>query len=289
MSEDMDEKESTTPKKESWQHYSPLIGVVLVVSGLLFLLDQRIKTNWLSLALPVFISLIVLVAGIVTKRKILLIPGFICFGLSAAFFILFQHFIKPVKGLNLVGAAIGIFSLSWMFLFVSLSSLRKNKPWWALFVATISGAVSLNFFFVNLNLLNFVFTISIAIAVVFLIWGFKKRSLGLLIPGLLISSIGAGVYFAWKGPIENNGLQETGTMLVWFALGWILITVTSRLFSHNFVWWPLIPGGVLAMVGSGLYIGGNPGNALGFVQNTGSIGLIMFGVYLILLKYSMKK
>ncbi|EKD88170.1 MAG: hypothetical protein ACD_35C00025G0002, partial [uncultured bacterium] len=33
---------------------------------------------------------------------------------------------------------------------------------------------------------------------------------------------------------------------------------------------------------------GNPANALGFFQNTGSIGLIMFGVYLILLKYGMK-
>ena len=43
------------------------------------------------------------------------------------------------------------------------------------------------------------------------------------------------------------------------------------------------------MVGLGLYIGGNPDNALGFVQNTGSIGLILFGVYLILLKYGMKK
>ena len=289
MSESMNEKGSITPQKETWQQYSPLIGVVLVVSGLLFLLDQRIKTNWLSLALPVFISLIVLSAGIVTKRKILLIPGFICFGLSAAFFILFQHFVKPDKGLTLVGAAVGVFSLSWMFLFISLSSLKKRIPWWALFVATISGAVSLNFFFEKQTLLNFIFTISMAIAVVFLVWGLKKRNLGLLIPGLLLSTIGTGVFFAWKGPIETNGLQETGTMLVWFALGWILITVTSRLFSHNFVWWPLIPGGVLAMVGSGLYIGGNPSNALGFVQNTGSIGLIMFGIYLILLKYSMKK
>ena len=285
----MSDHDSTTPKKESWQQYSPLIGVVLVVSGLLFLLDQRIKTNWLSLALPVFISVIILTAGIVTKRKILLIPGFICIGLSAAFFILFQHFFKPEKGLNLVGAAIGVFSLSWLFLFLSLSLLRGKIPWWALFVATISGAVSLNLFFERLTLLNFIFTITLAIAVVFLAWGLKKRSLGLLIPGLLISTIGAGVFFAWKGPMKTNGLQETGTMLVWFALGWILISVTSRLFSHNFVWWPLIPGGVLAMVGSGLYIGGNPGNALGFVQNTGSIGLIMFGVYLILLKYSMKK
>jgi hypothetical protein len=75
---------------------------------------------------------------------------------------------------------------------------------------------------------------------------------------------------------------------MWFALGWILIAVISKIFSRKFTWWPLIPGGGLTMVGAGLYIGGNPDNALGFFQNTGSIGLIMFGVYLILLKYGMK-
>jgi len=43
------------------------------------------------------------------------------------------------------------------------------------------------------------------------------------------------------------------------------------------------------MVGSGLYIGGNPGNAAGFIQNTGSIGLVLLGIYLILLKFGLKK
>jgi len=51
----------------------------------------------------------------------------------------------------------------------------------------------------------------------------------------------------------------------------------------------LIPGGILAMVGSGLYIGGNPENAAAFLQNTGSIGLVLLGIYLILLKFGLKK
>jgi hypothetical protein len=38
------------------------------------------------------------------------------------------------------------------------------------------------------------------------------------------------------------------------------------------------------MVGWGLYIGGNPGNALSFIGNTGSIGLIVFGIYLLLMR-----
>jgi hypothetical protein len=274
--------------KRSWEQCAPMLGVVLVVTGLLFLLDQRIKTNWLSLALPVFISLILLAWGILSKMRFLLVPGFIMFGLSSAFFILFQRLVY-YKTFTLLFAAIGIFSFSWLLLFVALAAIRKTLAWWALFVAAISGAISINFFIQKPTFLTFVFAISLAIGIVFLLWGTRKRAIGLLIPGLLVSTIGAGVFFAWNDPSVSNGLQQTGTMLMWFALGWILITVISKVFSRKFTWWPLIPGGIFAMVGAGLYIGGNPDNALGFFQNTGSIGLIMFGVYLILLKYGMKK
>jgi len=44
-------------------------------------------------------------------------------------------------------------------------------------------------------------------------------------------------------------------MLVGFALGWLLITILSRTITSKFIWWPLIPGGVLAMVGWGIYCG----------------------------------
>jgi hypothetical protein len=46
---------------------------------------------------------------------------------------------------------------------------------------------------------------------------------------------------------------------------------------------------VLAMVGWGLYIGGNPGSALSFIGNTGSLGLIIVGAYLLLLRRSIRK
>ncbi|EKD87877.1 MAG: hypothetical protein ACD_35C00159G0004, partial [uncultured bacterium] len=227
--------------KHTWEQFAPMIGVVLVVTGLLFLLDQRIKTNWLSLALPVFISLILLAWGIISKRRLLMIPGFIMFGLSAAFFILFQRIVN-YKTFTLLFAAIGIFSFSWLLLFVTLAVIRKSLAWWALFVATISGAVSINFFIQKPTLLTFVLTISLAVGIVFVLWGTRKRQIGLLIPGFIISTSGAGVYFAWNDQVVSNGLQQTGTMLVWFALGWILITVISKIFSRKFTWWPLIPG-----------------------------------------------
>jgi hypothetical protein len=78
-------------------------------------------------------------------------------------------------------------------------------------------------------------------------------------------------------------------MLTIFASGWFLITIIQRLIKPKLMWWPLIPGGVLAMTGWGLYIGGNPINALGFLGNTGSIAIVLLGLYLLLLRSGMQK
>ncbi len=118
-------------------------------------------------------------------------------------------------------------------------------------------------------------------------WGVGERLFGLIIPGSLLLGIGPGVYFAWRDLIDLNALAQTGEMLVWFAFGWGLITILARRTSGKFIWWPLIPGGILAVAGWGLFIGGDPGNALGFIGNTGSIAMLVFGLYLLLMRKSM--
>ena len=40
----------------------------------------------------------------------------------------------------------------------------------------------------------------------------------------------------------------------------------------------------MAVVGWGLYIGGNPDNASTFISNTGSVALIIIGLYLLLIR-----
>lgn len=100
---------------------------------------------------------------------------------------------------------------------------------------------------------------------------------------------GPGIYMAWGTKLAPNALAQTGLMLVCIAFGWIAITVLSRFGIEKLVWWPLIPGGILAMVGWGLYIGGNPQNAASFIGNTGSIGLIVIGLYLLLMRKGIKK
>ncbi len=111
----------------------------------------------------------------------------------------------------------------------------------------------------------------------------------MIIPGALLIGVGPGISLAWGDLVATNPLAQTGLMLIWFALGWGLIIVFSRVITTKFIWWPLIPGGVLAMVGWGLYIGGDPDNAINVIGNSWSVGLIILGLYLLLLRRGMRQ
>lgn len=280
-----------TQGKENRKHsmmiqYAPVFGIVLIVSGLLLLLDQRIKTTWLSISIPVVISLILLVTGVVIKKIGWIISGLITLGLSGFLFVMLLKTIPLDQDFRLaVGFAINAFA--WLLIFGSFLLMRKRRAWWSLFITAICLGLAIVFFIQGKQLLDFILYISVPLGIVFLLWGITEKKLGLIIPGSLIATMATGVYMGWGNSQQPEGLQESGTMLVWFALGWMLIVVLSRVVTKRIVWWPLIPGGIMLMVGSGLYIGGNPGNTLDFLGNTGSIGLILFGIYLILLKFGM--
>ena len=158
-----------------------------------------------------------------------------------------------------------------------------------LFASIVLSSTGIPFLTDQLNLLDFFLYIGLGIGLLFLIVGINQKLLGWLIPGSILFGIMPGLYFAWEDTNATNALEQTGVMLVWFALGWGLITILSRAITRNFVWWPLIPGGILAVVGWGLFIAGNPGSAIGFIGNTGSIGLIIFGIYILLMRRSFHK
>jgi len=226
-----------------------------------------------------------------------------------------QHFSSSVTGVALVGLGLGVliglgnilplpftirlstgllvFSLAWFFIFF-LPMLFTQKPyWWSLLPAFSFLAASIALVVTPHLFLDFVFFICIGLGTGLIIWGIMIRHIAPLIPGSLMVTIGPGLYLAWRNFTEatktTNGLTQTGIMLIWFALGWLLITALSRLLMVNFTWWPLIPGGILAMVGYGLYLGGNSANAVNFLRNTGSIALIIFGAYLLLMRHSIKR
>jgi hypothetical protein len=183
-----------------------------------------------------------------------------------------------------LGGFLVYFGVGWLAVFLFSMLILRVRPWWMLIPGGLLTALGASFLFSPMRLLDLVLYTGIGTALPLLAWGANKRLIGLLIPGCLLLGASAGVYLGWEGPSLGSALAHTGIMLVFFGLGWLLITVLSRLVTASVVWWPLIPGGILAVVGWGLYIGGNPGNALSFVSNTGSIALIMFGIYLLLLR-----
>ncbi len=187
---------------------------------------------------------------------------------------------------SILGISFISFGLIWGFQFLIFYLSNQIPVVWLLFPFFISTSIGLPFLLQEINLLDFFLYIGVDIGICLLIAGIYWKLLGLVIPGALLVGIAPGLYFAWENTKANNPLEQIGIMLVGFAFGWGLITVASRSLTKKFVWWPLIPGGILAVVGWGLYTAGNPESAIGFIGNTGSVGLIIFGIYILLMRRS---
>ncbi|MDR3577388.1 MAG: hypothetical protein P4L50_26295 [Anaerolineaceae bacterium] len=265
------------------RRYGSTGGIALIAFGLIILLDQYLKTGWLTLVVFPSAGLILLVLGILYRRMGLAIPGSIIAGLGVGGFFYFSRLVAlPVQ--NRIGFLLLAFSLGWMSIAVLGGIMNGKIAWWAFLCSGIFGSLGACFLFTRLRVVDFALYLSLGLGLAMLAWGMARRLFGLVIPGCLVIGAGSGVFLAWGYSIEVNELAKTGLLLVCFALAWLLITICSKVITEKFVWWPLIPGGVIAMVGWGLYIGGNPGNAVNFIGNTTSVGLILFGLYLLVLR-----
>ncbi len=123
-----------------------------------------------------------------------------------------------------------------------------------------------------------------ALGAIFLAWGLLTRTFGLVIPGGILSSIGLGIALT-EGPLAGLGEPAEGAVfLLAFAAGWLLIALLSTLTSGGFQWWPLIPGGILALVG-GLLLAGETGlQVLKVIGYAWPVALIALGAWIILRK-----
>jgi len=204
--------------------------------------------------------------------------------LSSFLYLINSEFIPST--LSILGFSFITFGLIWGFLFIIIYFSNQEPVVWLLFPFFIFTSIGLPFLLQEINLLDFIYYIGVDIGICLLIAGIYWKLIGLIIPGALLIGIAPGLYFAWEKTSTNNPLEQIGIMLVGFAFGWGLITVATRTLTKKIVWWPLIPGGILAVGGWGLYIAGNPESAIGFIGNTGSVGLIIFGIYILLMRRS---
>ena len=117
------------------------------------------------------------------------------------------------------------------------------------------------------------------LAVIFLAWGMIMRSFGLIIPGGILAGIALGTALMQNRPGLLDGPDNGGLFLLCFAAGWGLITLLSPLTEGGFRWWPLIPGGIMAVVGTALLT--NQLHTLAWLNIAGPLLLIGLGVWVI--------
>jgi hypothetical protein len=283
----MQSGEKINPMISARHDYTWGIGAALIAMGIILLVDQYLKTGWLTqLILPVS-GFVFLGWGIHTRRLGLVIAGSILAGLGLGGFLAFSRFFAFSTNTR-VGILLAAFALGWVLITVFNVMLMERMAWWPLIPASILVSIGICFL-IPWQPLAFFFYPLVGLGMVFLAWGLVERLIGLVIPGSLLLGIGPGIYFAWTLPFSGNGLTQAGVMLVCFAMGWGFITLFSRVIIPRFIWWPLIPGGILAMTGWGLYIGGSPQHALSFIGNTTSVSLILFGLYLMLWRTGFRK
>lgn len=117
-----------------------------------------------------------------------------------------------------------------------------------------------------------------ALGVAFLLWGVLTREPGLMIPGGILSGLGLGVILSSGQWIEVEGEATAAVFMFSFAFGWLLITVFTALFTDETHWWPLIVGGIMALVGASLLYQGPFQRALELLGTLWPLFLIGAGI-----------
>ena len=126
------------------------------------------------------------------------------------------------------------------------------------------------------------------LGLIFFAWGILTRQSGLMIPGGILSGLGLGTLLV-AGPFQNlGGSAEGGIFMLAFAFGWVLIPIVSTIFTGDNHWWALIPGGIMALIGAGLLLGGVALSLLELLGQIWPVFLILGGLYLILRRSSGK-
>ncbi len=259
-------------------------GILLILAGVVLFLDRYLNTGWLSYTILPVVGFLLVLWGMRQKNSYRILAGGVIGGVGAGVAAALNPFQNHLGLPTQAGLFIFFTGIGWL-LVVVMTTLLKVKPlWWS---SVPAGAlVGMGYFlaFTGLRWVELIFYVGLGVGLALFVWGLAMRLIGLVIPGCLLLTTAPGIYLAWSMPDVGSPLVHTGIMLVWLSFGWAMITLSGRILGRGFIWWPLIPGGILAVIGCGLYIGGDPGNALGFITNTGSIGLMIFGLYLLLMR-----
>lgn len=96
-----------------------------------------------------------------------------------------------------------------------------------------------------------------ALGIGFIGWSILSGNKGLMIPGGILSGIALGSFLADSVMATRlEGDASGGLFMLGFAAGWFAITILTLIFFGEFQGWPLIPGGIMALIGIGIFTDG---------------------------------
>lgn len=120
-----------------------------------------------------------------------------------------------------------------------------------------------------------------ALGGLFLVAGIVGRQVGFIIPGGILTGIGLGAILTQNPQIAVTDSAQGGVFFMGFALGWFLITMLSKVFTHETQWWALIPGTIMVLIGGALMLGGAALNVLEFAGRRWPLILVALGLVII--------
>lgn len=259
------------------------LGVLLQVFILIIFvpLGYVFRQIWFSL-LGIPVVLLMNYMRALQKKNI---PGMIVFSLTTCMSLGLIVYFTPQDALQKkqqVGLAIAFFSISWFMIWYGYKRIQGKFWWWSFLPGTIFFSLASCVGVSGGSVFDYIFYIGGGIGIGLLIWGLAERLLGLIIAGSVTMTTAPGISFAFYYYQIPNILSQIGNLLIWFGVGWGLITISTRVVYEKFVWWPLIPAGVLVGVGLGLYFGGIPGIGFDLLSNTGIFSVVILAGYIIL-------
>jgi len=156
--------------------------------------------------------------------------------------------------------------------------LRQNNRTTAGIILIAIGVVLLLSYIINSGLL-----VLPVLAIIFASVGIRTHESGWFIPAGILGGIGLGAALVETLPLAEE--IEGGVFLLSFAIGWASIPILSALFANQRIWWPFIPGGVMAVIGSLVLAGEGGFTLLELIFNRAawvwSLALILIGAVLL--------
>jgi hypothetical protein len=121
------------------------------------------------------------------------------------------------------------------------------------------------------------------VGLVFLVAGLVSRRAGFMVPAGILLGLGAGVLLGTRVFTGISDEITGGIIMLGLGAGFILVMLLSTLTREGAHWWPLIPGGILSLIGGALLLGEGAASAVGRVLSLAwPLGLIALGAWFLL-------